>query len=845
MPELLSPGVVIEEVAAPVTTITGVSTSNMGILGYSDRGPTDEATLVTSFDQYTRKFGPLVRQSLLGLSLAAFFTNGGRRAYVTRVVPADAVLADARILSSYLDETIETGDGVLLVFSKTSTTTPLHVAEGFAPLKKSSISVRYRIAGAPVVGGVARNRANSANLTTATGVAQYEGRINPSALPANDPVLDSVVRATVTLKYSANSVVRSIVIPAGTSSIVSGTLTVGPDTVTATFDHRTGAFSFKATGGLIPILADNAVNITVDFTPAAATSTFVDDGAGAWTGATGTVDYATGAYTFTVATAPHNYAKIVAAHTVAAWDLNPISKGTWANRLRLRLRGSVDAYTTSTASYSLYDMFVELQNVETLAWEVQEQYLEVSLTDPDSDMYLPDVLNELSDLLTVVEPGSDLPVPQLSGKQYTQVLAGGDETAPAATITGTLSNYPIAARSVSIAYTDSTGTARVITDDGVGNLVGDVDSTGVNTINYTLGTVDFKVSGTIRGNSLVVATYAKAPVEVNHSEQFGDTTKQWTVGAVNFFVTGTNGTFNSVNWGRSQFTEQTALLPTNKGLYAFERIDEILQVVLPDFAGDVTMTADLLDYAELRASMPQGGDRFIILTTRKGLDPQEAVDWLRYSLARSSDYAAVYWPWVKVADPLSNNRPLVMPPLGHIAGVYARTDNNRNVGKTPAGTVDGALTFLTGLEYVATQGERDLVYPNKINPLIQSTQTGIAVWGGRTISIQAQWRYVNARRLFMFLEKSVYNDTFWIVFENNGPGLWGRIKTQLDSFLFNLFNDGYFKGANPQQAYFVVVDDTNNTAASQDAGQVLVDLGAAANKPAEFARFRFAQMTQT
>jgi phage tail sheath protein FI len=268
-----------------------------------------------------------------------------------------------------------------------------------------------------------------------------------------------------------------------------------------------------------------------------------------------------------------------------------------------------------------------------------------------------------------------------------------------------------------------------------------------------------------------------------------------------------------------------------------------MQVIVPDFAGDTTVTGDLLDYAQDRVNSPSGGDRFIILTVPKGSSATDAVDWFRTKLGRFSDYAALYWPWVNISDPLANGRKLTMPVLGHIAGIYARTDVNRNVGKAPGGTVDGALSFLTGLEIVPTQGERDVVYTNKINPLISSPQTGLAVWGVRTISIQSQWRYINARRLFMFLEKSIFNSTFWIVFENNGPGLWARIQAQITGFLLGLFNDGYFAGVTPDQAFFVTVDDTNNTPATIDAGQVIIDIGVAPNKPAEFVRFRFAQIT--
>jgi phage tail sheath protein FI len=860
MPELLSPGVFIEEVASPVTTVTGVSTSTMAIIGGAFRGPTNQPTLVTSYEQFSRRFGGLIRESLMGLSLAAFYANGGRRAYVTRVAPADAVLADDRVLSQYINEALEVGDGIITTYFKFSNTTSILAMNGLAPIKPSTLSIKYRELGAPVLAAVARDRDSTANATTVTAQANYEGRINPAALPTADHALDAVVRGTVTLHYSAATVIQNISIPVGTDSVVTATLGVAPNQAVVTFDHETGRFSLKTTGTQIPVLADNGANITVDFTPATATRTVTDDGLGNLVGATidgayattvtsgaesigpNDVTYTTGGYNFRVLVAPHNFAKILVDYTVAAWDLNPVSVGAWANDMKLRFQGNIDFFDAATASYSRYDVLVLLLNQDTQGFEVAEQYTEISLTDPTSDMYFPDVMNELSDLVLVIEPGSDLPIPQLSGRPRTSVLAGGNELAAGQTIVATLPAGPVAARSLSIAFTDSGGVARTITDDGNGNLIGDVDPTGTNTIVYATGVIDLKTLGTIRGSTLVTATYRSSPQETQHDEQFGDTTKQFTLGAVDFYEAGTNGTFDSVNWGRNQFTAPT-LIPSYSGVYSFDRVDEILQVVVPDFAGDVTVSGDLLDYASLRAAQPSGGDRFIILTVPRGSDPQEAVDWLRFSFNRSSDYAAIYWPWIKVADPLANGRPLTMPPLGHIAGIYARTDNNRNVGKSPGGTVDGQLAFLLGLEYISTQGERDLVYPNKINPLISSAQAGNAVWGVRTISNRSEWRYINARRLFMFLEKSIYNDTFWIVFENNGNGLWSRIKAQISGFMNFLFSDGYFAGASPKQAYFVVVDSSNNTNATIDAGQVIIDVGAAPNKPAEFVRFRFAQKT--
>jgi len=434
------------------------------------------------------------------------------------------------------------------------------------------------------------------------------------------------------------------------------------------------------------------------------------------------------------------------------------------------------------------------------------------------------------------------PVPTTGTVALTNAYQGDYNTAIVISGTGPLSSTGM---SGGLAQTTLT-----IVDDGTGLLTGNVDpayATVVgtlqpNTVDYDTGLANFKFSSVLASGTLAVATFYTAPEEAVRDELFGDTTKQYTDSlAVVHYQAGTDGTFDATNYSRSQFTNPT-LIASKGGVYAFDEVDEILQVIIPDFAGDLVVTGDLLDYAASRASLPSGGDRFIILTVPLGSDPQEAVDWFRYDLGRFSKWAALYWPWIKINDPLTN-RTLIMPPLGHISGVYARTDSNRNVGKAPGGTVDGALNFLTGLEYVATQGERDFVYPNKINPLISSPQTGLAVWGVRTIAQESEWRYINARRLFMFLEKSVYNATGWIVFESNGPALWTRIKGQLSSFMTNQFNNGLFFGTTPAEAFFVIVDDSNNDAASIEAGQVIIDVGASPNRPAEFVRFRFQQMT--
>lgn len=531
---------------------------------------------------------------------------------------------------------------------------------------------------------------------------------------------------------------------------------------------------------------------------------------------------------------PHNLARVLASYAINDWGLVPVSKGAWGNNLRLSLAADPTAA-------GLYSASIELKDTVTGVYSVVESYDELVMNDPDSPQFWADVINELSDYILVTEPGGNEVPGALVPASRRQVLGGGDGSSGGRTFSLTLAGGPITARSLTIAYTDATGVARTITDTGFGGLSGSLDAAyatvvsglGANRVDLTTGQINFRTAVAVQPGTLVVATYTSRASVTTLRTLFGDTTAGFTAGS--------DGTFTAGTYGRAQLSDFAGLAPSYKGLYALSRLDEIMQVMIPDFVGDEVVSSDLIDYAELRASTnPAGADRFVILAPPKRSTPEGAVDWVLHRLNRQSKYAAVYWPWIIVNDSLTGRR-LTVPPVGHIAGVYARTDASRNVGKAPAGTVDGQLSYLAGLEFSPSQGDRDTVYPAHINPLRSDAQVGTCVWGAQTLSALSSWRNVNAVRLFMFVETSVYGSTHWVVFENVGPALWNRIKLQLDGFLGNLFIDGYFAGATRAEAYSVTVDSTNNPQEVIDAGDVITDVGLAPNKPALFARFRFQQ----
>jgi len=280
------------------------------------------------------------------------------------------------------------------------------------------------------------------------------------------------------------------------------------------------------------------------------------------------------------------------------------------------------------------------------------------------------------------------------------------------------------------------------------------------------------------------------------------------------------------------------------GFAGLEAVDEVTMLSVPDLMavyqqgvidleGVQAVQLAMIAHAELM------GDRVAILDAPPSLNAQQVKEWRVDKAGYDSKYATLYWPWIKVFDPLSGQAQFV-PPSGHVAGIWARSDDTRGVHKAPANEViRGAIS----LELNLTKGEHDQLNPVGINCVRAFPGRGIRVWGARTISSDPAWRYLNVRRLFNFVEESVFEGTQWVVFEPNDQRLWGRVKRTINAFLLRVWRDGALFGATPDQAFFVKCDEENNPPEVRDAGQLIVDIGIAPVKPAEFVVFRIAQFS--
>jgi phage tail sheath protein FI len=233
------------------------------------------------------------------------------------------------------------------------------------------------------------------------------------------------------------------------------------------------------------------------------------------------------------------------------------------------------------------------------------------------------------------------------------------------------------------------------------------------------------------------------------------------------------------------------------------------------------------------------GDRVAILDPPPGLNAQQIKEWRVDKAGYDSKYACLYWPWIKVFDPSSGTNAFV-PPSGHMAGIWGRNDDTRGVHKAPANeVVRGAIS----LEVNITKNEHDLLNPVGINCVRAFPGRGIRVWGARTLSSDAAWRYLNVRRLFNYLEESILNGTDWVVFEPNDYALWSKIRRTISAFLVNEWRKGALFGLTPTEAFYVKCDSETNPAEGIDAGQVVCEIGVAPVKPAEFVIFRLSQFS--
>ncbi|MEV4319024.1 phage tail sheath C-terminal domain-containing protein [Actinocrispum sp. NPDC049592] len=269
------------------------------------------------------------------------------------------------------------------------------------------------------------------------------------------------------------------------------------------------------------------------------------------------------------------------------------------------------------------------------------------------------------------------------------------------------------------------------------------------------------------------------------------------------------------------------------GIVALEDIDEIAICAVPGMWSGTVLSALITQCETLK-------DRFAILDPQDGLDI-EGIQTFREPF--DTKYAALYYPWLVTRD-LSVNADVEVPPSGHLAGIYARTDVERGVHKAPANVVIRGIRLTDGIAQDITKRHQDLLNPKGINALRFFPGLGHRVWGARTLSSDSSWKYINVRRLFLFLEESIDEGTHWAVFEPNDESLWALVRQTVTNFLTGVWRGGALAGTTAEEAFFVACDRTTMTEDDLANGRLICVIGVAPVFPAEFVIFRIQQKTR-
>lgn len=313
----------------------------------------------------------------------------------------------------------------------------------------------------------------------------------------------------------------------------------------------------------------------------------------------------------------------------------------------------------------------------------------------------------------------------------------------------------------------------------------------------------------------------KAPFSLISDEKTSDSVK-FTL------KNGSNGTSSSISADTFIGTDNGAGRRT--GIQSFIDNDVVSVMAVPGVT-DPNVQLTLVAHCENLAS------RFAVLDIPRECTKVDEV--IAHREIFDSTYAAVYHPWLEVFDPL-DKKTIALPPSGSVMGIYARSDNSKGVHKAPANEVVRACT---GLDIPFNKGEQDILNPKGVNLIRSFPGQGIRVWGARTVSSDPSWKYINVRRLFIFIEESIKANTNWVVFEPNTPELWDRVQRTINSFLTSLWRDGALAGTSESEAFFCNIDSTTMTKDDIDNGRLVCVIGVAPVKPAEFVIFRISQKT--
>ncbi|MDD4651923.1 MAG: phage tail sheath subtilisin-like domain-containing protein [Methanothrix sp.] len=813
MPEYLSPGVYVEEIEIGAKPIEGVSTSTVGFVGMTERGPLNKPTLVTSFAEYQRTFGGYLSSDFgdyryLPLAVEGFFSNGGQRAYITRV--ANKTNNDKKL--NKLPANIASGFLPDISGAITQLSSVADIGDIWLSIQSAA---GLKIDDELVLKGQPRNEffkllaiAKALNLNTSL----------PLNLKAESIITKMTQEGEYQIESNANSGDKTIVLNKISDDLANGTMLLIIDANPANseicgisdVDKDSNSQTYKTITLNNPLAKDHnagtSIKTLVEPTPPEGNITIIADSIQQQI----LIDYATEIAQYDVVKVDASNYFIVASieqdpriqiskklefshnakseiqKLVAAIDITAKNEGTWGNRIRIEIDTDIDRSSI---------LKTKLSNVASAG----QNYLELETVvgiEAGTRLILPNGDHVLVDKVI----NSDNPTVIISNVLNSQLSEGAPINTSEFNLILHFDDYEEVYRSLSLEKTHSRYFETMIESSG-------------------LITAEKAASGNI--------------VDLLPTKEYPE---GWILSG------GEDGIPNNAKEANTVYEGTDNLEPTERtGLHTLKNIDGISIVAIPGLSSTdfKNIQSKLINHCEIM------GDRFAVL------DSQCQADNDQIQIQRSlfdSKYAAIYYPWISIFDPLSQQQ-IDMPPSGHVCGIYARSDTERGVHKAPAnevvrGALDLEMSKIVGKRTIITKGQQDVLNPKGINCIRAFPGRGIRVWGARTISSDPLWRYVNVRRLFLYMEKSIEEGTQWVVFEPNDEKLWARVKQTINQFLMTVWRSGALMGATQDEAFFVKCDRSTMTQEDIDNGKLIVLIGVAPVKPAEFVIFRIAQVAK-
>jgi phage tail sheath protein FI len=882
MAEYLHPGVYVQEKSSGVKPIEGVGTSTAAFIGVTAKGVPNKATFITSWAQFVRKFGYLIAESYLPYAVRQFFDNGGKRCYVVRVLSAAAAVgASVNLLTRESNTPARAALRVRALGSGAwGNTLGILVEDGSAnPLGEFKLSVtqadeKGAVQSVEVFDDLSMDP-NAANyvetqINGASELIEVED-LFPSTARAGGAAIHATAVTTGPLNDPVNIGAGVVVFtgPDGNPITIDLTTLTAPVTPAAVVDRfNTSLASANVTASLTTAAGGGAAGrLQIRHNVAGYDAYFTIGMAGANGDLAGLASYQQGAgaaigallksnRATTFDTSGGNNLLTITVHGDALPPaVTPITLPVVGAATPIDdIVGAIRTAFSNTGVRGLLTVRREGDRVviETANKGAGDTQMTVAGTGASALGFARIIPGAYAAGDTVVGQGRNEPAFVVSGPAPFSVE-------PNANFTIVTNNGVLGVNSAPVSVTFTAGPAFPNLEQVTAQqLATAITTAGAGQVTATAVAGRVVVTQVRRGRyyRLTVNDGLSSPNiklkfsgETRSGSEDGDPASSYFRPGANL-VGGANTPWALVGGSDGSPVSNFDLKGTpdrKSGLHALDDCDDVNFVCIPG-AVDPDVIDTAVGYCARRgdcfyiADAPGKRDKNSPLT-----DPARVQDFARNKLKVKESYGALYYPWLEIADPEGpgRNPRRFVPPSGFIAGLYARIDTTRGVWKAPAGTEAGVYGAI-GLEYSTTDAEQDLLNPIGVNCIRTFADSGMVVWGARTLAAQKdpEYRYVPVRRYTNYLKSSIYRGTQWAVFEPNDAPLWEALKANIDDFMMGEFRRGALAGSVPEDAFDVKCDADLNPASEVNAGRVNMQVAFAPLKPAEFVIITISQKTR-